>query len=252
MKCIIVIILFGLINICVLLNRPYVDIKSLKNGQGKMTDMFMYFDSVCRQNNLKYWALGGTLIGAIRHQGWIPWDGDVDLGMLQSDYDKFRDIMKNNLPPNMVFEHRPPNKPCSKLRLLDAHYTPSPFGFHWDDDDGIQLDIFVFKSEGGTISGNSPICGRPDRNSRPYSDIFPLRELPFEDLTIYVPNKYERISKEVWGGNPPPMLPAKDRYPHEGNIICNSITTKMIEKYDLKNRPSNRGITTEHGKVVKT
>ncbi len=52
-------------------------------------DILKQFDSVCRANDLTYWAAGGTLLGAVRHQGFIPWDDDVDLMMPRPDYEKF-------------------------------------------------------------------------------------------------------------------------------------------------------------------
>ena len=58
---------------------------NLKKGQKMMTKMFKEFDKICRKYGLKYWAIGGTLIGAVRHNGWIPWDGDIDVVMESKD-----------------------------------------------------------------------------------------------------------------------------------------------------------------------
>lgn len=54
--------------------------------------VFKKFISICERNNLTYYCVGGTLIGAVRHHGMIPWDDDVDVCMPRRDYDKFRDI----------------------------------------------------------------------------------------------------------------------------------------------------------------
>lgn len=70
------------------------DPEILKKLQKIERMMLKDFDSLCKKHNLKYFAGGGTAIGAIRHQGMIPWDDDIDLNMLRDDYEKFLQIFE--------------------------------------------------------------------------------------------------------------------------------------------------------------
>lgn len=65
-------------------------------------DMLKEFDRVCRKHDIKYTVLGGTMLGAVRHSGFIPWDDDADLGMLREEYEKFKKVM-SELNPNICY-----------------------------------------------------------------------------------------------------------------------------------------------------
>ena len=69
----------------------------LQQLQAIELEMLDEVDRICKKNNIKYTIIGGTLLGAVRHGGFIPWDDDADVAMLRPEYEKFCTIVEKEL-----------------------------------------------------------------------------------------------------------------------------------------------------------
>lgn len=69
---------------------------SLKEIQKIELDILIYFDKVCKENNIKYYLSSGTLLGAVKYKGFIPWDDDIDVILMRDEYLKLMDVLKND------------------------------------------------------------------------------------------------------------------------------------------------------------
>ena len=69
-----------------------------------LLEMMKDLDAVLRKHNIPYWLAGGSALGAVRHQGFIPWDDDMDITMLRSDYERFLKEAVPDLPDRYVFQ----------------------------------------------------------------------------------------------------------------------------------------------------
>ena len=65
------------------------DKKTLEQLHKIQLEILDEFIRICDKHNLEYYLVGGTLLGAIRHKGFIPWDDDIDVAMMRKDYDQF-------------------------------------------------------------------------------------------------------------------------------------------------------------------
>ena len=89
-----------------------IDITTVPIATGQIRDiqlanlvLLKELDYVCKQNGFKYWLDFGTLLGAVRHKGFIPWDDDIDTGMMREDYDKIIDAFeKSSRNPDIYAE----------------------------------------------------------------------------------------------------------------------------------------------------
>ena len=124
-----------------------IDPEILRKAQLIMLDMLIEFDAICKKHQLHYWLDSGTLLGAVRHQGFIPWDDDIDLSMPIEDYNKLLKIAQTELSSEVFFQTSQTDKGFKfdyiKLRSNKASIVE----FHEKDEDiqyhqGVFVDIF--------------------------------------------------------------------------------------------------------------
>lgn len=104
-------------------------------------NILTYFTEVCEENNLRYYLGGGTLLGAVRHKGFIPWDDDIDVMMPRPDFQKLLSLSINNENYNII-------KPGTAgyyynfAKLVDTRTILEEKGIKRIDGLGVYIDIF--------------------------------------------------------------------------------------------------------------
>lgn len=79
--------------------------EDLKRVQETEVEILQEIIRVCEQYGFQYWVYGGTLIGTIRHDGFIPWDDDIDIGMMRDDFEKFIEVAPTALKKGYTLQH---------------------------------------------------------------------------------------------------------------------------------------------------
>ena len=115
---------------------------SLKEIQDIELDMLVKFAKFCQENKLHFYLCGGTLLGAIRHQGFIPWDDDIDVCMPRPDYDRLINNCSLKLSNISLFSSENGNLmvPFAKLKRIDTKVVSE--NCRSNIDDKIWIDIF--------------------------------------------------------------------------------------------------------------
>lgn len=119
-------------------------IEDVRSLQQKLLEIIKDFDSFCKENDLKYFISYGTLLGAVRHEGFIPWDDDFDIVMLREDYNKLIRVFKNDDKYTLQIGGKDYPLMFSKLRCNNSTFIEDiPYRRKYKKShQGIFIDIF--------------------------------------------------------------------------------------------------------------
>lgn len=123
---------------------------NLRDAQMIMLNILKEIEKICTKYNLRYFLDGGTLLGAVRHKGFIPWDDDVDIGMPREDYRKFLKIAQKELPDYLFLQtfetdkyydiYQVPSKVRDNRTLIFEHNVPKNKKMN----NGLFIDVFPY------------------------------------------------------------------------------------------------------------
>lgn len=125
-----------------------MDIRDIKKYQSVQMQLLVETDRICQELGICYYMIGGTLLGAVRHGGFIPWDADIDIAMPRHDYEEFRSYWEKENSNKYFYQHftTDPNhlSPHAVLRIRGTHVVMNSriSQTYPQKEDGIYLDIF--------------------------------------------------------------------------------------------------------------
>ncbi len=120
-------------------------IYNLENLHKIELDMLEQFINICNKENLQYYVLGGTMLGTVRHKGFIPWDDDIDVAMPRKDYEKFLNIAQKYLSKNLFLQTYITDKEApwnyAKIRNSETTFIEKSIK-HLNINHGCFIDVF--------------------------------------------------------------------------------------------------------------
>ncbi len=141
----------------------------LRKAQLRMVEILVEIDKVCRKHNITYWLDYGTLLGAVRHKGFIPWDDDVDICVMRKDYNKIRKCLQEELPKQFLYTDWTTDK-----------YFFSNYGRVRDKKSFCYYPYFVKQKEQGL-----------------WVDIFKMEKVPSMKIKKIIDFFYGRVFREI-------------------------------------------------------
>lgn len=238
---------------------------NLRSIQLANLSLLKQFDKLCKDNNINYWIDFGTLLGAKRHKGFIPWDDDIDVGMPRDDYEKFIELFYSKIEkyPDLycTFSCNGRNKCFIKIRhkkskILFIDIFPYDYAPKMTDKEKVifskkiaklvKRNIFIyFKTPAETRTHLKKLTAQKliHTNSKgslfwgldfphkwtnkvyDYEQIFPLQEIEFEGALFPAPARPDEVLTSIYGDY---MSIPDDTYPRHSKYNLNDEELTLI------------------------
>ncbi len=183
-----------------LIMNHFLEIQNAKQATGnlrfyqeKRTSFLKTAVELFEANNIEYWVDFGTLIGAVRHKGFIPWDNDIDVSIYQKDWEKaislLRDYYKNDEKYELIditVLNPKATKNCMYKIVRKKHM--------WN-----MIDFYCYID---APENSNAVAAAPARITSPRMDkslIFPTIYADFENIKVKIPNNYDRYITKIYG-----------------------------------------------------
>lgn len=113
--------------------------------QREQLDILIKIDELCRKHNITYFLMSGSLLGAARHRGFIPWDDDIDIAVPRADFERLEQLSQQDFPPSLFFQTEKLDRDYhllfGKVRKKGTHIDDPIWG-NMGKGSGIYIDIF--------------------------------------------------------------------------------------------------------------
>ncbi len=217
----------------VIFSKLKIKDKGLRLCQITGINLLLYLNEVCKKNNIEYWAFYGTLLGTIRHKGFIPWDDDIDLAMTRDQLNKLRETIRGT------------ELDIDDFTIIDEFgYVCTIYKLHFVGIGDVIIDIFVM-DEIGDVSDYVWIEYEKEKEKlqKDLKEIIPINKNVTPEVEIQIKQCYEKhrailIDKYKTCNNPgiilglecPPIYNAKYIY-HKNEVY--PLSKKSFENIEL-------------------
>ncbi len=190
------------------LNKRNNYINDIKGIQFVSFQILKEFDKICKKNNIEYWLDSGTLLGAVRHKGFIPWDDDIDVCIAKKDEKKLCEVLKKELPYYLFLTNEPVRQGEEKLKFykIRDRYSSSYETILEERQTGIWIDIFIMNE----IKSNklisylinkcpTNVINKEDKNIKKYIRkilFYILKLFNIENKSVLKKKYYSKLTKE--------------------------------------------------------